>query len=394
MMYSLTMTFQLASFLNTPIKTRARPGLLASLLIATLWVATPLARAQNGVPSAAAVNDALTTLAGDLDRDLTRSQRFREYLGVAELEQALSTSSLTPQQAENFMRQLQTLQILPSRWQLERTVSAMQRNLDGGEVDDAVRRFPNCRHHLETLGPRGAGWSEILAVDELQSQLGQAPDGEQQAAQQAREAIRASVGVLERELQNLAANSDGGRTKLRQALAEWKAGSEYAVTDPLAVAARNAKFQFQAVRPEQLEAARLSLTQSMQKLESFLSQGSPENADRWKQFLRWDSLQRQVGSASPRLRELARTYQRLRSGEEGLELAPFRDVRNDLRNYLERMQLFDGAPLRRADAQRELRSAMDGLQRFLETAPQEREDKWKRFLRWDELEDVARSGCA
>jgi hypothetical protein len=165
------------------------------------------------------------------------------------------------------------------------------------------------------------------------------------------------------------------------------AAAQTPVTDPLAVAAWEAKSQYEPIRPDQLDAARTRLLQSTQRLESFLGQGTPENAQQWKTFLKWDSMDRQLRSTSPRLGELAKTYQRFRSGEEGLNLPAFRNVRDDLRGYLERMQLFDVAPGRLDDARLQLQTAIEGLQGFLDTAPQ-REGNWKRFLRWDELEGL------
>ncbi|MCA9166459.1 MAG: hypothetical protein KDB23_02265, partial [Planctomycetales bacterium] len=80
----------------------------------------------------------------------------------------------------------------------------------------------------------------------------------------------------------------------------------------------------------QVATARGRATQAAQALDLFLSRGTEENRTAWQQFLDWESLQAQLQAAEPDPGVLGEVLAKLASGEQGLELPQFVDLRNSL----------------------------------------------------------------
>ena len=70
-----------------------------------------------------------------------------------------------------------------------------------------------------------------------------------------------------------------------------------------------------------------------QRLDQFLQSGSPENAAAWKRFIKWETLQQQLTADVTDANQLVDPLRQLKSGEAGLELPPFVDLREALNEH-------------------------------------------------------------
>jgi hypothetical protein len=88
---------------------------------------------------------------------------------------------------------------------------------------------------------------------------------------------------------------------------------------------------FRPVSQHQIERGRHSLRSAAQQLERFLARGAADNARAWKRYLKWEALQQQLAaSGSPDAQVLSEVLAQYYTGEPGLELWPFVNVREAL----------------------------------------------------------------
>ena len=97
--------------------------------------------------------------------------------------------------------------------------------------------------------------------------------------------------------------------------------------------ARAAKGQFKAITPQALDRAHERLRTAAAALEQRLDLAGAFGAG-WRSYLRWDAFLAQLAKPSPQLPLLEKTYTKLTSGNEGLTLVWFANVRQALQSYL------------------------------------------------------------
>ncbi len=326
---------------------------------------------------------ALERLQSDLSVQSGREPRWCEFLNVVELKRALESSQPSAELLNETIGKLQSVQHAPSRVQLQQLLDGLSRFSESPQDTDAIsQRLRDFRQHLSTLGGRGAGWQQVLPLEELDRIVA----AEDKTTPVWRSDLVTAMEIVEAEAH--VQNRDSFE-QLRRALLNVRSRDDEPLTDSLAQAVRAAKQQYQPASLEQVEAARRRLENSMVALDAFLSRGSRDNAERWKKFLSWTELQAiRDPAASPRLSRLARVFQKLQSGENGLQLPVFRQVTTDLERYLELLNSYDSQSSRLAAARQELVDAAQQLNQFLQTAPEKRVQAWKKFLGWDAMQQL------
>ena len=115
---------------------------------------------------------------------------------------------------------------------------------------------------------------------------------------------------------------------------------------------------------EQIQLARTRVMEAADQLQQFLSRGSSANAEAWKTYLQWDQLQDQLtGPARPDPDQVGRVAARYFTGQPGLDLTPFVEVREALLGY--RRLLMAQAD---ADLQQRLSEQLQALREILQGA--------------------------
>ena len=144
---------------------------------------------------------------------------------------------------------------------------------------------------------------------------------------------------------------------------------------------------YRDITESQLAGARQRVGHAFRRLDQFLTRTTAENRQNWERYLRWEGLHEELTSeGNPRLVPLDASYQRLASGEPGLELAPFADLREELRELLEQLRMFESRSERVPAEWAHVASVAAELEAYLQSGGEQKESGWKRFLRWDDLQ--------
>ncbi|MEX0818215.1 MAG: hypothetical protein WD070_01440 [Pirellulaceae bacterium] len=98
---------------------------------------------------------------------------------------------------------------------------------------------------------------------------------------------------------------------------------------------RAAKGQARTIRSEEVAAAKAQLLEDLRALEEFLAGSSSEQATAWRELVQLDTMRSELSKEDPpSLEVLNRSLVAFREDEAGLELEPFTDVRESLREYM------------------------------------------------------------
>ncbi len=136
-------------------------------------------------------------------------------------------------------------------------------------------------------------------------------------------------------------------------------------TNPLADSIAEQAIPWVPVQTAQLEAARAQVAQAADRLERFLAGGSEANAEAWKRFLGWESIDQLIAEPPTDAKAVATAAAPLFSGQPGLELPPFVELRDALAVYYNRLLAVQDAPemaQRFADRLADLRQAIQNAQ--------------------------------
>ena len=184
------------------------------------------------------------------------------------------------------------------------------------------------------------------ALDDLQAWLGQNENAprwrnflkSEELATQVQKG-RAADRTLIRQIHQLYAGTTPGLDKsrfvaVRQALEAWLQDLSQLRIEELPQAARDAQKNFAPVRAEDVQQARSELVAVMARVQSFLAGGCPQNAENWRQFLRWNELEAQLKSESaPDWNALEVIAERYYVNQSGLEVSHFLALREALNRY-------------------------------------------------------------
>ena len=122
--------------------------------------------------------------------------------------------------------------------------------------------------------------------------------------------------------------------QVRQAIENWQQQLPKGI-DELSEIAVNRQGAFSPVVTAEVSRTAEALNSAIRQLGSFLTGGDQENAEKWKQFLQWDSLKSEVQTASrPDFGKLQQALNAFYGPHVGLELGQFTAVRAALRDYM------------------------------------------------------------
>jgi hypothetical protein len=173
--------------------------------------------------------------------------------------------------------------------------------------------------------PHGAKWREYLRLDQTRQELARGDSANLATVAESLEAFSTDAPGLNHET----------FAKARTALSNWYATETQRPLADLPQLIDQAKGQFTPLTAAAVEQRRQRLVAAIGRLETFLAQANESTQSGWKTFLRWDDLQREAAKTTePDLTVLGAVRDQLASGEVGLELKPFADVRLALRNYI------------------------------------------------------------
>lgn len=189
---------------------------------------------------------------------------------------------------------------------------------------DEVRDSLDALNQWLDTSPNGPGWREYLRTEKLEAQLADPKKADPQVVAE----------ILD--LYVLAApETDRPRyLRVRKALKAWIAEMPSPPAEELPEMVRKAKDQFVPLTEAAPAAAKAELAAALERLDGWLKPSDPQSA-RWREFLRWDDLQKQLArEEGPDLAELDAIYANYSAGYDGLDLSWFKDVRVAFRKYL------------------------------------------------------------
>ncbi|QDU77161.1 hypothetical protein Pan97_42230 [Bremerella volcania] len=96
----------------------------------------------------------------------------------------------------------------------------------------------------------------------------------------------------------------------------------------------DAKTGFKPVTQDDVAAAKSTLQAKLNSLQALLSNGSSENEQAWKAFLRWDDLKTQLSAEKPDMRTLEEIYLKFKGSYAGLDKKQVVAARQALRTYI------------------------------------------------------------
>lgn len=96
----------------------------------------------------------------------------------------------------------------------------------------------------------------------------------------------------------------------------------------------DAKGNFQPVTDEDVSKAKRTLEAKLGTLEDLLNNGTAENEEAWKTYLRWSDLETQLSAEKPDLRTLEEIYLKFRGSYAGLDKQQMIEARKALRTYI------------------------------------------------------------
>jgi hypothetical protein len=193
-------------------------------------------------------------------------------------------------------------------------------------VDAEVQAGLDQMHRWLGQSEKGRQWRRFLRSADLENQLARGSEADREIVAEISRLYSGDTPGLEHP--RFAA--------VRQAITKWLVALNEPTELDVASEVQRVKEGFHALDAAQLEKAKTTLREAVRHLEEFLALGSAPKQLRWKEYLHWDRLARQLGGdSSPQVEELGSVAARFYSGEQGLELPPFARVRRALRRYLE-----------------------------------------------------------
>jgi hypothetical protein len=115
--------------------------------------------------------------------------------------------------------------------------------------------------------------------------------------------------------------------------------------------ARAAKSEFRPLTQADVADVKATLVVAVGRLKERLARDS-ENGKSWCSFLQLDTLEAQLNQSTPDVKALSTVYGRFASGQNGLELIWFADVRDGIRRYIELASGVDNPGLKDAYLER------------------------------------------
>ena len=242
-------------------------------------------------------------------------------------------------------------------------------------ADKVADAAADLQEWLEAGGRNFSTWSDGLGLDSILS-----------AAKSPKEATRQDVqnqlARVRLECDSLDGRSD--YVRLRRALQAWQVAERYPIDEPLAAEARRRKNAFPGIDPKRLTNARNRLASKTLQLGSFLDSSDRYGAN-WKKYLEWEKLNDAFAGGIPLVAPLESVFTQFSSGEPGLRVQPFADVKRALNDYLALLRLSETRPERLVESRKDLKRSVAALNAWLGLASEKRQRLWREFLDLDAL---------
>lgn len=129
----------------------------------------------------------------------------------------------------------------------------------------------------------------------------------------------------------------------------------------------DAKAGFKPVTPDDVAAAKSTLQAKLNSLQSLLSNGSSENEQAWKDYLRWDDLQAQLSAENPDMRTLEEIYLKYKGSYAGLDKKQVVSARQALRTYIN-LAYFVQVDQYKQQFDMQLKTLADAVKRYTDMA--------------------------
>ena len=192
------------------------------------------------------------------------------------------------------------------------------------ESIESVRAALDAQDAWLSTSPKGDAWRRYLESDGLRSQLDQGSAADK----------RALARILGRYESGVEGLSSSRFVRTRDELRGWANRLGVPLSLRWASRIRSAAEVAPEISAAELSDARQQLTESTNRLSQFLDSGGLENADAWRDYLQWSSLQEQLAAEETDWDEMDQVVNRFYGGQLGLEYPQFAEVRNDLRRFV------------------------------------------------------------
>ncbi len=251
--------------------------------------------------------------------------------------------------------------------------SAQFSRAEDAEVRQHLKEDLAVLHVWLGTGENGQAWRRFLQSGGLQNLIAQ---GEQ--------ADPAAVAEILTIYQSAAPGLELPRfLDVRNDLAAWlKTLAPTAVEMSLADAIVQAQQHYRPIPPAEVVRRRAALERAMKELTRYLRATSAERLANWRAYLQWDALTRELASDDgPDLGALEKVVRQLRSGEAGLELTHFANLRTRLASYINGVRYTTNAEAE-ATYKKRLGELAELLKTYDEHPSTETASSISRYLNW------------
>jgi hypothetical protein len=176
---------------------------------------------------------------------------------------------------------------------------------------------------LSRSGERGERWQSFLRTSSLRSELSQGANANR----------RAIARVLGRYQCNVAGLDHPNFRRTRRQLEAWSNELRVPLALRWAARAEAVSGSKHVITPDHVARAKSDLRDAVAQLDLQFASTDHDNAQAWKDFLKWDELQEQLQTDTPDWAMMGTLRDIYYSGHLGLELPEFVRVREALRQY-------------------------------------------------------------
>jgi len=183
-------------------------------------------------------------------------------------------------------------------------------------------------------GEQGVAWRRFLKSDQLLEELGKGTQANRKTVSEILKRYSGDEKGLELPL----------FVAVRKGLEAWLRELPLVRLEELPQAAHEARSEFKPTTEEEVKLAKKNLDDAIGALDRFLALGSERNANRWKDYLQWGEMEKQLQTEDgPDWKALHSVALKYYDNAEGLEHPKFMSVRVALREYADAV-LFSSNP--------------------------------------------------
>jgi hypothetical protein len=341
---------------------------------ALLWLMMAVAIDPALASAPYAVRDAFDSMRSTMQQSTELTSAWSDYLQWDQLTELVAQDEVSAEDVKPFVEALSRVERELDPYRVQTAASKL--NAVSEDAAAAAESVRDLKDWLEQNRLRT--WQQLLELDDVTTAINNA-DFDQATIVDTRAILFAEdEGQFRRD-----------RVRLRRALSDWRDELEVELTGDMAQTARQLKHSFHDISQGRVNRLRQRARDAVQRLDAFLRTGPEARRTGWRNYLRLQDLVTELNRYDrPMLRPILRSYQKFASGQPGLEMKQFNEARQALQDYIQALRL---APAEQtvASQQNWLRESVNGLEQSLMLAGEKKEQNWKRFLRWNDLNDAA-----